>query len=136
PLMAAIIYFIVYVVAQLPSELAPLEDRSNIRVNVRAPEGATFEYTEHELGKVGTYAQDNIPELSRGFSITGAGGGAPNTGFQNLYLKEPEERERSQEEIFQQLSRELPDVTALRAFPSQPPTIGSRRGGQPLQFVI
>jgi multidrug efflux pump len=136
PLMAGIVYFIVYVVGQLPSELAPLEDRSNIRINVRAPEGATFEYTEHELSKVGMYAQDNIPELSRGFSITGLGGGAPNTGLQILYLQEPEERVRSQEEVFQQLSRELNDVTALRGFPSQPPTIGSRRGGQPLQFVI
>jgi multidrug efflux pump len=136
PLMVGIIYFTVTVGKTLPSELAPLEDRSNIRIAVRAPEGATFEYTEHELGKVATYVADNVPEISRTFSIAALFGGPPNTGVQNVYLKDPAERGRSQEQIFQQLSKELGEVTPLRAFPAQSPTIGSRFGGQPLQFVV
>src|SRR5690606_38969831 len=45
-------------------------------------------------------------------------------------------RTRSQEEIFQQISKGLQEFSALRVFPGQPPTIGSRWGGLPLQYVI
>lgn len=122
---------------RIPSELAPLEDRSNIRVNVRAPEGATFDYTSRSLDRLGAWVGDNIPETRRTFSITALFGGAVNTGLQNIYLKPPDERGRTQDQIFQQISRDLPrEFTELRIFPAQPPTIGSRQGGQPVQFVL
>ncbi|EYF06870.1 efflux RND transporter permease subunit [Chondromyces apiculatus] len=134
--MVGILAFTVIWVGKLPSELAPLEDRSNIRVNVRAPEGATFEYTEAALDTIGVYVSDNLPEVRRSFSIVGNQGGPPNTGTQNLYLFEPFERTRTQAEIFQQITKDLGSFGALRVFPAQPPTIGSRAAGQPLQYVI
>ena len=122
----------------LPRELAPLEDRSNIRVNVRAPEGASFEFTQHEMDRIAAYLEDHVPEIHKAFAIAapGSGGGAVNTGLFSIYLKEPHERERSQEEIFQQISRDLEQFTAVRAFPAQPPTIGDRRAGLPVQYVL
>ena len=110
----------------LKRELAPLEDRSNIRVDVRAPETASYEYTEHALDQMAFWIRDNVPEVARTYSITALFGGAVNTGVQNIYLKEPHERERSQEQIFQQVSRGLSDFDRLRIFPGQPPTIGER----------
>jgi multidrug efflux pump len=136
PILAGVVATIVIVGAKLPSELAPLEDRSNIRVNVRAPEGASFEYTERNLDQIATYVKDNVPEAARTFSIMAPGGGSVNTGLQNIYLVEPDQRERSQEQIFRQLSTGLNQFTGLRSFPAQPPTIGSRGGGQPVQYVI
>jgi multidrug efflux pump len=136
PLLAAITALIAWVGMRLPSELAPLEDRSNIRVGVRAPEGATFEYTEKNLDRVAQFVLDTVPEVSRTFSITAGFGGTVNTGTQNIYLLEPYARKRSQEEIFRQLSAGLNAITGLRCFPGQPPTIGSRFGGQPLQYVL
>jgi multidrug efflux pump len=122
----------------LPRELAPLEDRSNIRVNVRAPEGASFEFTQHEMDRIGAYLDDTVPEIAKAFAIAapGSGGGAVNTGLFSVYLREPDQRERSQEEIFQQISRDLDRFTGVRAFPAQPPTIGDRRSGQPVQYVL
>ncbi|AKT36951.1 efflux RND transporter permease subunit [Chondromyces crocatus] len=134
--MVGILAATVFWFRKLPSELAPLEDRSNIRVNVRAPEGATYEYTEEALSRVAQYVDDNLPEVRRNFSIVGTQGGPPNTGTQNLYLYEPFERSRTQAEIFQQITRDLGPFGALRVFPAQPPTIGSRFAGQPLQYVI
>lgn len=127
---------IAYLVRALPSELAPLEDRSNVRISVRTPEGSTFAFTEDQLDRLGVWVNDNIPESLRTFSITAIFGGPVNTGIQNVYLKPPEERERSQAEVFQQIAGAMPAFRELRAFPFQPPTIGSRFGGQPVQYVV
>ncbi|HSN97599.1 MAG TPA: efflux RND transporter permease subunit, partial [Candidatus Nanopelagicales bacterium] len=134
--MAGVIAFTFFWGRKLPSELAPLEDRSNLRVGVRAPEGATFEYTEAALDKLAFWVADTVPEVSRTYSITALFGGPVNSGLQNIYLTEPFERTRTQEQIFQQISRGLGGFTELRAFPAQPPTIGSRFSGLPLQYVI
>ena len=138
PVVALTLLAILLSFGSLPSELAPLEDRSNIRVNVRAPEGASFEYTQHQMDRIAVYLEENVPEIAHAFAIAapGSGGGAVNTGLFSIYLRDPAERERSQEEVFQQLSSELDRFTAVRGFPAQPPTIGDRRAGQPVQYVL
>jgi multidrug efflux pump len=136
PLVVGVVALAVFVGGKLKSELAPLEDRSNIRVGVRAPEGATYQYTAAQLDKLAVLLTESVPELSRTYSITGLWGGPVNTGVQNLYLKEPNQRQRSQEQIFQSLSQKLNGFTELRTFPAQPPTIGARFSGLPLQYVI
>jgi multidrug efflux pump len=129
---------IAWLVTVLPQELAPLEDRENVRVNITAPEGSSFEYTESWMDKISLYVDENIPEAHRSFTILGGGGGGSeaNAAVQNIYLKAPDERARTQDEIAEQLTREMQDFTGVRAFASQPPTIGDRRGGQPLAYVI
>jgi multidrug efflux pump len=136
PILVGLGAYTVVGFSSLKRELAPLEDRSNIRIGVRAPETAGYTYTERALDEIAVWIKDNVPEVSRTYSIAALFGGPVNTGVQNVYLKEPHERARSQEQIFQQLSKGLGGFTALRMFPSQPPTIGDRFGGQPLQYVL
>jgi multidrug efflux pump len=136
PILVGLAAYTVIGFRSLKQELAPLEDRSNVRINVRAPETAGYEFTERALDEIAFWVKDNVPEVSRTYSITALFGGPVNTGTQNIYLKPVEERERSQEQIYQQLSRGLGGFTALRMFPAQPPTIGDRFGGQPLQYVL
>jgi len=136
PILLGLAAYTAWGFGTLKRELAPLEDRSNIRVNVRAPEPASFDYTEHALDQVALWVRDNVPEMVRSYSITALFGGPVNSGLQNIYLSERHERERSQEQIFQQISRGLSDFSSLRIFPAQPPTIGDRFGGQPVQFVL
>ena len=136
PAMLAIFAFIVLGGRTLKTELAPLEDRSNVRVSVRAPETASFEYTSRALDQLAFWVVDNVPETSRTYSITAIFGGPVNTGIQNIYLTEPHERERSQQEIFLQVSKGLADFREARVFPAQPPTIGNRFAGLPLQYVL
>ncbi len=136
------IVFVLLATAQLyrslPSELAPLEDRSNIRVSIRAPEGASYGYTEHQLDRLAMHVSDTIPELWRTYSILGGfgGQGGVNTGVQNVYLVDPQQRARSQQQIYDELSRAVGKFSGVRAFPAQPPTIGSRFSGQPVQYVL
>ena len=135
PLIAASAGAIALLWTVIPRELAPLEDRSNIRINVRASEGASYEYTVDQMDRISVYLKDSVPEIARYFAIS-ATGGSVNSGAFNLYLTDPAERERSQEQIFQQLSGELEQFTGVRSFPAQPPTIGDRRSGQPVQYVL
>lgn len=122
--------------SKIPSELAPLEDRSNIRVAFSAPEGATYEYTSQRLDAYAQQLIDSVPEIHRTFSIVGGRFGGPNQGNQNIYLVGPDQRDRTQEQIFRQVSSDLQKFDGLFGRPAQPPTIGSRFGGQPVQFVL
>ncbi len=137
-LVIAAVAIIFLIGGQIKSELAPLEDRSNIRISATAPEGASYEFTERYMDEMTKYVMDSIPEVSAPLTLVAIGGGnsAANTGSLNLYLKDPKERERTQKEIFAQLSKDMNNFYGVRAFPSQPPTIGARFGGQPIQFVI
>lgn len=133
---AAILGYVAWALPRVPQELAPLEDRANIRVTVRAPESASYEFTVNQMDRVAAWLQDNVPEVHRSYSITGLGSRAVNTGTQSIYLKPAEERTRSQAEIFSQISKGLSEFQDVRIFPAQPPTIGSRFGGLPLQYVL
>jgi multidrug efflux pump len=130
-------FLIYWLIGELPRELAPLEDRENIRINVTAPEGSTFEYTEHWMDRIAVHVEDTVPEASSTFSVLGGmRAGEANIATQNLYLVPPEERTRSQDELATQLLKEMSDFTGVRAVTTQPPTIGDRRAGQPLSYVL
>jgi multidrug efflux pump len=138
PILGAIVASAYFLYKALPTELAPLEDRSNVRINVRAQEGATVAYTEHQLDQIDTWVTDNIPEVFRTYSILGGfgGSGGVNSGVQNVYLVDGDKRTRTQEEIYQQIAKGMGQFTGVRSFPAQPPTIGARFAGQPVQFVL
>jgi multidrug efflux pump len=128
---------IAWLIQVVPRELAPLEDRENIRVNVTAPEGSSYEFTESWMDKISTYVEDNIPETYRTFTIMGGFGRTEaSIATQNIYLKPPDERTRSQAEIHRQIMEDMNAFTGVRAFATQPPTIGDRRSGQPLSYVL
>ncbi len=122
----------------LQSELAPLEDRGQIRLNVAGPEGATFEYMDKYLDEMTTFLSDNLPvESVTSVTSPGFGTASVNSGFIRLTLVGVDDRDQSQQEIFDELTPELRKFTGARAFASQQQTIGSGRGGGlPVQYVI
>lgn len=130
---------IYYFYSQIPSELAPLEDRSMLRMRNVGPEGATFDYMDQYLDSLINYVQREIPENDGIITVTSPGFGASssvNTGFMRLRLKPRDQRERSQQEIADILTKDLAYYTDAKAFVSQSPTIGGRRSGLPVQFVV
>ncbi len=124
----------------LPSELAPLEDRGQARMFATAPEGATFEYMEEYMNRVVATAREEVPELEAIISITSPGFGAAssvNSGFAILMFGDAAGRERSQQQIADQLTVSARRLSGARTFVSQPPTIGGRGfGGLPVQYVL
>ncbi|MEO8721333.1 MAG: efflux RND transporter permease subunit [Ginsengibacter sp.] len=131
-----LIYFIF---KGIPSELAPLEDRSQFRLSVTAPEGTSYDYMDSYMDTLSTFLEDSIPEKTMLISLTSPrfGGGSVNSGFFNVMITEPKKRDRTQQQIVDMVNRNLKNFPQGRAFASQEQTIStSRRGGQPVQFVI
>jgi multidrug efflux pump len=130
---------IFFIGGSLQSELAPMEDRSQFRLQVTAPEGASYEYTDAFIERLTNLVLDSVPEKQTVMSITAPGfaSGAANTGFVRTVLVEPKERNRSQKEIVAMIQRNLPKYSEGRVFVVEEQTIQqNRRGGQPVQFVI
>ncbi|MDQ3071773.1 MAG: efflux RND transporter permease subunit [Bacteroidota bacterium] len=124
----------------LPSELAPLEDRSGLRVMATAPEGVSFEYMEAYMNEMVTLLQQELPERKSVVSITSPGFGASssvNSGFVRISLSEPGERKRTQQEIADDLGKKVKTITGARVGVIQEQSIGGGGGGgQPVQYVI
>jgi multidrug efflux pump len=131
-----IIYFIG---RQIPSELAPMEDRSQFRLQVTAPEGTAYDYMDNYISRLSNFMLDSIPEKETVLSLTAPGfmSGSTNSGFVRVTLVDMEERDRSQKQIVEMVNRNLPKFNEGRAFAIEEQTIAvNRRGGQPVQFVV
>jgi multidrug efflux pump len=123
----------------LPKEIAPLEDRSRVRMFAQAPEGASFEYMDNYMDRLVQTIQDSVPEAEAVVSVTSPGFGASssvNSGFAFAILKDPEQREKSQMQVADELSVLVPELSGAQTFVSQEQTIGSSRGGLPVQYVL
>jgi multidrug efflux pump len=126
---------IFFVGRSLPSELAPMEDRSQFRLQVSAPEGTAYDYMDKYISSLTNFVLDSIPEKQTVLSITGMG--ATNSGMVRVSLVDPKERTRSQKEIVAMVNKNLSRFNQGRAFAIEEQTIAvNRRGGQPIQFVI
>lgn len=145
--LAALIIFasfglIFLIGSTLQSELAPMDDRGVMRVQATAPEGASFEYMENYIDRLSQLAIDSIPEKRIVLTVTApgfTGSGAVNTGFARIMLTDPSERERSQNDIAQMMSRNLLGLTEAKAFVIQDQTIsgsGGSRAGLPVQYIL
>jgi multidrug efflux pump len=137
-LCAGITYFSF---TNLQKELAPIEDRSVLRMIVNAPEGVSFDYMDNYMNQISSMIMDSVPEHEIVLTVTApgfTGSGAVNTGFVRIRLSQPSERDRSQQEIANKLNQLLQQQNKGRAFVRQDPTIssGGLRGGQPVQFVL
>ena len=131
---------IYYFGKNLKSELAPLEDRSQFRLSLTAPEGSSYEYMDQYIDKLSQFLLESVPEKNIILSVTAPsfiGSGAVNTGFIRVVLCDPNKRQRSQDQIVQVVSKSLSKFPEGKAFPIQEQTISvNRRGGLPVQFVI
>jgi len=139
PLFLVITALIWVFFKSLHTELAPFEDRNNIRIPTLAPEGSTYEFTEKYMQQLDKYVRDSFPETSSFFYLMSPSLGVkdnPNKAQEIVYLVDANKRKRSQHEIFLKMSKELSQFTGIRCFPFEPPTIGDRFSGQPVQYVL
>jgi multidrug efflux pump len=138
--MAAAIGLIVLFAGLLPNELAPLEDRSGIRLSVTAPEGTSFQAMDEMMITMGDTVRSYVPESEAIISVTtpGMGTGAVNSGFVRIILPDPDKRERTQQDIAAMLSQVARRRNEARVAVIQEPTIstGGRGRGLPLQYVL
>jgi multidrug efflux pump len=124
----------------LPKETAPYDDRSAINMNLTLPEVSSFAYTDDFVVKVSQMVQDSVPEKKVAITVTspGFGGSAStNSGFVRMGLSDPGERQRSQADITNALTKITRKYTEGKVVVTQQPTISvGRRGGLPINYII
>ena len=117
----------------IPSEMAPLEDRSQVIVNIAMPEGATYEMSLDYNEEISRMATEVVPEHERRGILALTRG---SWSFVRVLLNSPDERERSQMEIARDLTAEARTRTRGMARVMQQSTFGGRRSGLPVQYVL
>ncbi|WP_416441227.1 efflux RND transporter permease subunit [Leeuwenhoekiella sp. A16] len=123
----------------LKKETAPYDDRSLVRINVTAPEGSSYEYMDRFMNELTVLINDSVPEKQVSLIITspGFGSSSVNSGRAVIWLDEPGDRDRSQEDIANDLTRWTSSYVNAKSHVSQTPTISvNRRGGFPIQYII
>ena len=122
----------------LPSELVPIEDRGIGFGIVIAPEGATLDYTDRYMREIENRLL-SLPERRALFTAVGLGFGGPGrvtNGILFLALKPRSDREKSQQQIVQELFPALISIPGVLAFVINPPSIGGRFSSSPVEYVL
>jgi multidrug efflux pump len=140
PLFFIMLGSIFLVGSQLKSELAPMEDKSQLRVFSTAPEGTSFEAMDKYQLKM-MHLLDTLPEKAFLLGVTSPTfrqSTAANSSFIYMPLKQPSEREKSQDQIANEINQKLKKLTFAKSFVVQEPTIQTSGGGGklPLQYVL
>ena len=139
PIILVSVGMVVISFINIPSELAPDEDKSRFMVMSTAPEGTSFELMNDYLSNV-IELVDTMPERQALISVTAPSFGtasSTNTGFVRVTLVQPGERTKTQDQLAKDIMGKVQRFNMARSFVIQEPTIGgSRFTTLPVQYVI
>jgi len=139
-IVAACFALVFFIGTNLQREIAPIEDKGNVRMQIIGPEGASYPYMMETGNEIADYLMDSIPEEEFSFvAIPGFGGGGVNSGFGRIGFVPADERERTQGEIARDMGQKFSRFNNVRVFPIEEQTISvglGSRGSLPVQFVI
>lgn len=130
-IMAVAICASVYMWTNISSEMAPLEDRSMITIRTTGPEGVTYEYLRDYTEDINRMADSIVPDAE---FITARV--SESSGEIQITLKDLAERDYTQMDVAEKLTRAVQYKTDARAFVRQQSTFGGRRGSMPVQYVL
>jgi len=133
-----------FIFTQLSSELTPPEDRGNLVVQVQAPEGAGFEYTNRVMRQVEevllSYVESGEAQriliVAPGFGD--AGTNRFSSGLGRIFLADWEDRERSGAEIETEMNQRLGQIpgATVRARMQNPFQGGGGGGADGVSIVL
>nr|MDQ3395630.1 efflux RND transporter permease subunit [Bacteroidota bacterium] len=132
-------FFIYFIGSNLQSEVAPLEDRNGFTIMASGPEGTTYEYMDKYVDELNSLLLAEVPEVKAIISVTSPGFGASssvNSAFWRVMLVDADNRDKHQSQIVEEVRPKVSNMTGVRSFIAEEPTIGGRRGGLPIQYVI
>ena len=131
PIIIVMLGIIGYLWISIPSEMAPLEDRSRITINTRGPEGVTYEFMRDYTEEINLLADSIVPDATAITARVSSG-----SGNVEIMLKDIKDRDYTQMQVAEELSKAVQTKTKARAFVQQQSTFGGRRGSMPVQYVI
>ncbi len=133
----AVMLFAVVIFCSLPifyqlaqKELAPDEDSGSIFAIATPPDYSSLEYTTYFLDQM-VDAWRTVPEVSHSWQVN-----EPTSVFGGVVLVPWSERERSLEEIRQEIQAKYDKISGLQIFTFAAGGLPGADSGLPLQFVI
>ncbi len=138
--IVAVCFAIIFLIGKnIQSELAPMEDKSSVRISMSAAEGTSYEELRTDLLKAIRIMQDSIPEHAFTWgSVPGWGGGGGGASGR-LGMVDIQDRTRTQSEIAADLNKKFKRLKNVRIFSIEEQTISvgmMSRGSLPVQFII
>lgn len=121
----------VWMWSKTPSEMAPMEDRSQVTVRTQGPEGVTYEYMRDYTERINDVVDSLMPDAKFVTARVSSGGGNIQ-----ITLKDIKERDYSQMEAFEKLSAAVRRENDARAFVQQQSSFAGGRGGMPVRYVL
>lgn len=129
--MAGMFGLIAYLWGEIPEEMAPMEDRSQITINTRGPEGVSYEEMRDYTEDIAMLADSIIPDAQAITSRVSS-----SSGNIRITLKDIDKRSYTQMAMAELLTDAVSKKTKARAFVQQQSSFGGRRGSMPVQYVI
>lgn len=117
----------------IPSELAPQEDRGVFVLQTTAPNNANLDYIQKNIENIG----DKLTEKEdiNGF-VSMVGVPESNQGMIIANLKDWDLRDKSQNDLVNEVKNELVDLVNINAVPFNMPELPGASSGLPIQLMI
>ena len=131
PFVLVMFGLIVWLWGTIPAETAPLEDRSQININTSGAEGITYEYIRDYTEDINRLVDSLVPDAKAVTARVSSG-----SGNIQIMLKDIRERDYSQMEVAEAITKAVRSKTKARSFVQQSSSFGGRRGGMPVQYVL
>jgi len=122
---------IAYLWKEIPAEMAPLEDRSQITINTRGAEGVTYEFIRDYTEDINRVVDSIAPDAEAVTARVSSG-----SGNIRITLKDMKDRDYTQMEVAEKITKAVTGRTKARAFVQQQSSFGGRRGSMPVQYVL
>ena len=126
---------------RLPSEYAPAEDRGAFFISLRAPEGATLEYTDRATSemerRIMTRTGEDQP-IKRFLTRLPGGWGSSSMNSSTIIvlLEHWDKRTERDSEIASWVSAQAKDIPEARVFARTPRALGINSDGSPVELVL
>ena len=131
PFILITLALIGYLWNHIPAEMAPLEDRSQINIRTSAAEGASYEYIRDYTEEINTLVDSIVPDAA--FVTARVSSGSGNI---QVTLKDIKERDYTQMEVAEKISKAIRTHTKAHSFVQQQSSFGGRRASMPVQYVL
>ena len=130
-----------WMMAILPTEYAPAEDRGAFSIMLRAPEGASFAYMDRYTREMEAILLD---EIKNGRSVRrfltrlpgSFGGGEVNSARAIVLLEDWDARTEGDQDVGARLRAKLNELAGVRAMVSSGSSLGIRSDGRPVAMVL
>ncbi|MFP4050003.1 MAG: efflux RND transporter permease subunit [Desulfovermiculus sp.] len=126
----------IFLFTQLESEFSPDVDQSKFMISFETVEGSTLKFTDHYAREI-EQIMSEIPEIRSFFLAIGmsrAGPGKVNEGISFVRLTHHKERERTQQEVMQEVRTQINRLPGVRGYVMES---GGPVGAEaPLQMIL